>query len=163
MSRKRSLEIDEDLTFQKKEWRAQRIGVVALSLLVLAALLGLTGRGGFLSHGEAVDAVGTVRVEYERFVRRGSRSTMKLHLRGASGDVRFWVGAPYIERVRIESVAPAPELASVEQNRHVYLIRSGSGDVTVTLEMTHESMGRLNAEVGVVGGPSVQFSQTAIF
>lgn len=159
----RSLEIDEDLTFQKKEWFFQRIGMALLVLLVVAALLGFTGMGGPMSRGEAGEPGGPVRAEYERYVRRGGLSTLKLHLRTAPGDVRFWVSAPYFEHVRIHSVAPTPELVSVETERHVYLIRSGSPDVTVTLQVEHESAGTLDAEVGLVGGPSVRFSQLAIF
>lgn len=159
----RTLEIDEDLHFQQKEWFFQRIGVALLFLFVLAALLGVTGNGGPMSHGEAGEPGGPVRVEYQRFVRRGGLSTVKLHLRSAPGEVRFWVAASYFEHVRIDSVAPTPELVSVETNRHVYLIRSGSPDVTVTLEVEHEAAGTLDAEVGLVGGPSVRFSQWAIF
>ena len=163
MSRKRTLEIDEDLHFQQKEWFFQRIGVGVLVLFVVAALLGFTGMGGPMSRGEAGESGGPLHVEYERFVRRGGMSTVTLHLRSAPGDVRFWVSTRYFEHVRIESVAPAPELVSVETDRHVYLIRSGSSDVTVTLEVKHEAVGTLDAEVGLVGGPAVRFSQLAVF
>jgi len=159
----RSLEIDEDLQFQKKEWIFQRIGMVGLALFVLAALLGFTGMGGPFSRGEAGERGGPLHIEYERFVRRGGFSTLTLHLHAAPGDVRFWVSAPYFEHVRIESVAPTPELVSVETDRHVYLIRSGSPDVTVTLKVEHEAAGTLDGEVGLVAGPSVRFHQLAIF
>jgi len=39
------LEIDEDLSFQRREWRVQRGGWVVMAVLILLALLGLTGRG----------------------------------------------------------------------------------------------------------------------
>lgn len=158
-----ALEIDEDPEFQQKEYFFQRIGVTLLFVFVLAALLGFTGMGGPVGRGEAGDRGGPLHVEYERFVRRGGLSTLKLHLRSAPGDVRFWVAAPYFERIRIESVAPAPELVSVETGRHVYTIRVGSPDVTVTLRVGHESAGILDAEVGLVDGPSVRFTQVAIF
>ncbi|HUP38907.1 MAG TPA: hypothetical protein VM115_02215 [Vicinamibacterales bacterium] len=164
MSKKpRTLEIDEDIAFQKTEWFYQRIGMAGLFLFVLAALLGFTGKGGVFSHGEGGDRVGPLHVEYERYVRRGGLSTLTLHLHAAPGDVRFWVSAPYFEHVRVDSIAPTPELVLVEADRHVYLIRSGSPDVTVTLKVEHESAGTLDAEVGLVGGPSVRFSQLAIF
>ena len=164
MSKKlRTLEIDEDLQFQQKEWRFQRVGIGFLSLFVLAALLGFTGMGGPMSRGEAGERGGAIHVEYPRFVRRGSMSAVKLHLHGAPGDVRFWVAAPYFERIRIESVAPTPELVEVETGRHVYMIRAGSPDVTVTLKVEHEAAGILEAQVGLVDGPSVRFSQVSFF
>jgi hypothetical protein len=164
VSRKpRSLEIDEDLQFQQREYFFQRIGLVLLFAFVLAALLGFTGMGGPMTRGEAGERGGPLHVEYERFVRRGGLATVKLQLRGSPGDVRFWVSAPYFEHIRIDSVAPAPELVAVETDRHVYTIRAGSHDVTVTLEVEHETVGMLDAEVGLVDGPSVRFSQVAIF
>jgi hypothetical protein len=119
--------------------------------------------GGPLSKGEAGERGGPLQVEYERFVRRGGLSTMKLHLNHAPGDVRFWVAAPYFEHVRIESVAPAPELVAVETGRHIYTIRAGSPDVTITLKVEHEAAGILDGEVGIVDGPSVRFTQLAFF
>ena len=96
-------------------------------------------------------------------MRRCALSTVRLHVRGAPGDLRFWIAAPYFEHARIDSVAPAPELVSVETDRHVYVIRSGSPDVTVTIEVKHEGVGMLDAEVGLVNGPSLRFSQLAMF
>lgn len=163
MTKKDALEIEEDINFQRKEWTFQRFGVALLALFVLAAFLGLTGMGGALARGEAGDASGPIHVEYDRFVRRGSFSKVTLHLHTAPGTVRFWVGARYFERVHIDSVAPVPEIVSVESTRHVYVIRTGSPNVTVTLNVKHEEAGRLNAEVGLVDGPTVRFSQLSIF
>ena len=39
--KKRSLEIDEDIEFQRREWFAHRIGIALLTLFVLGALLRL--------------------------------------------------------------------------------------------------------------------------
>lgn len=158
-----TLEIEEDLDFQRKEWRFQRAGVAVLFLFVVASLLGLTGMGGLFAHGEAGDASGAVHVEYERFVRRGSFSRITVRFRTTPGAVRFWVGAPYLERVQIDSVVPVPENESVEADRHVYVIRAGSPDVSVTLNVQHGQAGTLPGEVGLVDGPSVRFSQLSIF
>ena len=163
VSTKRSLEIDEDIPFQKREWFYQRIGIGLLFVFVLAALLGFTGMGGPMSRAEAGEPGSSLRIEYERVVRRGSLSTVTLHLQARPGGVRFWVGALYFDDVRIESVAPAPDLVSVENGRHVYVLRSGSADVTVVVRVEHQTVGRLHGEMGIVGGPSVRFNQLALF
>lgn len=165
MSKKdRSIEIDEDLGFQRKEWLFQRIGVVFVGVFVIAALLGLTGMGGPLSHASAGEAGGPLHLEYERFVRRGAKATMKLHVRSdPPGFIQFWVSAPYLEGVIIDSVAPVPQTVTVEGARHVYTIRAASPDVTITVEMEHQTFGTLEGEVGIVGGPSVSFTQLALF
>jgi hypothetical protein len=164
VSRKaRTIDIDEDLGFQRKEWFAQRVGITALSLFVLAALLGFTGAGGMLNHGTAGQR-GGVYIEYDRFVRRGAMTTMTLHFHNdPPGFIQFWVSAPYLADVRVDSVAPLPQTVTVEASRHLYTIRAASPDVSVTIEMEHMKWGTLEGEVGIVGGPSARFSQIALF
>jgi hypothetical protein len=162
--KKRTLQIDEDIVFQRREWIAQRVGIVVLSVFVLAALFGLTGAGGPLSHGEAGDRNGGVYVEYERIVRRGTIATLRLHLASsASSGARFWVSAPYLERVRIEAIVPQPALESIENGRHVYSISGGASRLDITLEIEHKTVGRVAGEVGLLGGPSIRFTQWSMF
>jgi hypothetical protein len=163
VTRKRTLEIDEDMDFQRKEWFAQRIGVVMLSAVVVGALLGITGKGGPLSRRIAGEPGGAVRVEYERFVRRGARSTIKVHLSGTSGDPRLWISDAYLDRVRIESVEPQPDHELVEGRRHVYAIHTKSPDATITLDVEHRTFGALDGEIGLIDGPSFRFSQFSLF
>ena len=160
---KKALQIDEDIPFQRKEWRAQRIGIVLMAFFVTCALLGLTGSGGPLARGEAGDRGGAIHLEYERVVRRGTTSTLTLHLRGGAPDVRFWVSAPYFEHAAVEFVSPQPDRVVVEATRHVYTILAGSPEVTVVLDVKHRSVGRIHGEVGVIGGPSARFSQFSFF
>ena len=164
MSKKRTLDIDEDLEFQRKEWLGQRVGIVLLSAFVMAALLGFTGSGGVLNDATAGERGGAIFLEHDRIVRRGAMTSMTLHLHSdPPGFIQFWVSAPYLAEVRIESVAPIPQTVTVEQNRHVYTIRAASADVAVTIELEHKSWGRLRGEVGIVGGPSAQFRQVSLF
>jgi hypothetical protein len=164
VSKKRTLEIDEDLAFQRKEWFGQRVGIAVLALFVIAALLGLTGAGGVLNHGIAGERGGAIYVEYERIVRRGAPATITLHFHSdPPGFIQFWVSARYLERVHIQSVSPMPQTVTVEESRHVYTIRAGSPDVAVTVEMEHKTWGALEGDVGVVSGPSARFNQISLF
>jgi hypothetical protein len=160
----RTLEIEEDIRFQRNEWLFQRIGVVVLCAFVVAAAIGLTGMGGPLSHAEAGERGGPLFVEYERFVRRGAKASMSLHVHSdPPGFIQFWVSAPYLEDVIVDSVAPIPQTVTVEGSRQVYTIRAALPDITVTLEMEHKTFGRLTGEVGIVGGPSVNIRQLSLF
>jgi hypothetical protein len=165
MSKKnRSIELDEDLQFQRKEWLFQRIGVGFMCVFVIAALGGVTGMGGPLSRGSAGERGGPLHVEYERFVRRGAKATMKLHVHSdPPGFIQFWVSTPYLEDVIVDSVAPVPQTVTVEESRHVYTIRAASADVTITVEMEHQTFGTLEGEVGIVGGAAVRFTQLSLF
>ena len=64
-------ELDRHLPFQRREWRAQQIGWIALGLFLAAALAGLFG-GGPLSSARASDPGGGLTVDYQRFVRAGA-------------------------------------------------------------------------------------------
>ncbi len=135
-----------------------------LCAFAIAAAFGLTGMGGPVSHAEAGERGGPLFVEYERFVRRGAKARMTLHFRSdPPGFIQFWVSAPYLDDVIVDSVAPIPQTVTVEGSRHVYTIRAASADVAVTLEMEHQTFGRLAGEVGIVGGTSVAIRQLSLF
>lgn len=160
----RTIDIDEDLRFQQREWLFQRIGIAVLFAFVVSAVLGFTGGGGLMSHGEAGERGGPVHVEYERFVRRGARATMKLNFHNdPPGFIQFWISAPYLSEVAIESIAPLPQTVTVEGSRHVYTIRAASPEVTVAIEMQHQTSGALEGEAGIVGGEAVTFRQLSLF
>jgi hypothetical protein len=161
---KRTLHVDEDIDFQRRERMVQRFGAALLAFFVLAALLGLTGVSGPLSHGEVGDRSGSIHVEYDRVVRRGAAVNLTLHLRSnVTGEVQFWVSAPYLEALTVERVVPQPHIESVERDRHVYTIHAGSQEITVRLEGEHKTIGRVHGEIGMIGGASVSFTQWSLF
>jgi hypothetical protein len=162
--KKRTLEIEEDLAFQRREWLWQRIGMALLFLFVLGALFGAMGMGGPLSHGEAGERDGVLHVEYERVVRRGAPATLRIHLRPqGAGRLQLWMAASYFERVKVDAITPQPDSVSIEGGRHLYTFGAVDGDVTVSFEFEPRTIGRMAVEAGVVGGPSIQFSQIALF
>ena len=164
MTKQRTIDIEEDLVFQRREWFGQRVGLGLLALFVIAAALGFTGIGGPMSHAEVGERDGPIHIEYERFVRRGAKASMKLNFHSdPPGFIQFWVSAPYLEKVVVDGDEPVPQTVTVERERHVYTIRAGSPDVTVTVEMEHQTYGRLEGEAGIVGGPSVRFQQLSLF
>ena len=67
-NQKGALSLNQNLIFQKRFWRAQRIGWGVLTVALLAALLGVFGSGP-LSHTTVSDASGRLTITYERFAR----------------------------------------------------------------------------------------------
>src|SRR5690606_40519760 len=61
---------------QRFEWRVERIAWVLAALLFALALLGVFG-GGPLSRASAGSSDQTVQVDYERFVRVATSTTLK--------------------------------------------------------------------------------------
>ena len=161
---KRTIEIDEDPAFQRKEWIAQRIGVGVLTLFLLAAVLGFTGISGPFSHSETSDPSGTLRVEYERVVRRGAPSTLVLHFHGSkAGQQSFWLSAEFFKSMDVESVVPDPEAVAAAGDRYVYTVRTTGSDAAIAVRTRSTRVGWIDVDLGVVDGPSLRFRQTSLF
>ncbi|MFO0846401.1 MAG: hypothetical protein U0797_29210 [Gemmataceae bacterium] len=153
-----SLEVGQDLQFQRYQWAAQRWGWLALLLVLLAALLGLLGSGP-LSGAVAQAGDGSVRVEFERFLRREAPAALHFAV-GSDGLVRLWIDREYLRRVRVLEVTPRPEREEVGSDAVTYVFRlSGPGEVTLRFEPVR--IGYLPGWAGLAGGPAVSFAQFA--
>lgn len=156
-------QIDQDLKFQRCQWRAQRIGWVLMGLALLAALAGLLGPGP-LSRSVAADASGLLHVEYNRFDRASSPTTLKIRLGpGASrgGSLRLWIDRSFVELVEIKDIQPTPAHVAVDGHRLVYSIEIAdpASESAVVVNFEHQRFGRQRAALGLVGGPHVDFKQ----
>jgi hypothetical protein len=153
------------LAFQRRVWRVQRVAWVLMALVVVAALLGLTGSGP-LSRKSVTSANGAVRVEYDRFLRRGATTTLRIHATPASSEttrLAVWLGRPYLEEVTINGVQPTPEGVQTSHDRVTWSFAVSARDpgapLTVTIRLVPEAIGRLRAAVGLGAGPGLGFSQ----
>jgi hypothetical protein len=153
------------LAHQRRVWRVQRVAWALMALLVLAALLGLTGSGP-LSRRSVTSADGAVRVEYERFLRRGATTTLRIHARPnerEAAGLAVWVVRSYLEDVTIQGVQPPPERVQASHDRVTWSFQLSAQDpgapTTVTIHLVPEAIGRLRAVVGPDARPGLEFSQ----
>ena len=157
------IEVNQDLEFQRKEWRVQRIGWLVILAVIVAALLGAFGRGP-LAHGEVTDAASGLRLEYERIARHESPSELVFHIRAGTvttNDVRIWLSRSYADGLEIERISPEPESESVTDDRVTYsfLLDDPRREARVTFNLTPDAMGRRQASAGIVNGPTLRFAQ----
>jgi hypothetical protein len=104
------LQIDEDMGFQRLDWAAERVAWSFLSLVILAALLGLFSRGP-LSEAEARDADGALRVTYERFLRHGTASSLDIEAgppATQAEQVKLRLRGSMLRGLQIQTVRPTP-------------------------------------------------------
>lgn len=158
-----SLQLEQDLRFQRRQWIAQRIGWGILWALMAAALAGLLGRGP-LSKRTAVDPSGTIAVEYDRFQRERAKSELHLTISPAAvrdGRVQIWIDDAYLRRVQIDTISPPPVAVRMEGTRQVYAfaVEPSATPVRISLHYEHQSVGSLDGRVGIAGGPEVSLSQ----
>ncbi|QYJ16903.1 hypothetical protein Rxycam_02739 [Rubrobacter xylanophilus DSM 9941] len=158
--RVRDIELAEDLGFQERMWRAQRILWVVMAAIALAALLGLFGGGPLAgaSAGEPGDPVSVV--EYERFVRLGSPTELRVRLEppAGSGEVRLRVERGYLEGFRLERITPEPAGVRAVPGGILYTLRTSGGPVVATLNLEPQRAGPVECILRSRSG-SVTFGQ----
>ena len=104
----RSLQLAEDMAFQERNWRAERIAWMAMALTVLAALLGLFGSGP-LSEARSADPSGALEVSYSRFLRLSAPASITVKARPAPAPAERFalqLDAEFTQAFRIASVTP---------------------------------------------------------
>jgi hypothetical protein len=157
------LDIDEDMQFQRRSWALQRVGWMAMLLVVVAGLLGIFGGDGALNQASLGAAASTLRVTYTPFTR--VISPMKLHfqIQDASGadQTRIWISRDYLDEMEIRTLEPEAESVEVTSDRLVYTFRLGDINTPagITFMMEPQRVGSLSGRIGVEGGDSYEFTQ----
>jgi hypothetical protein len=156
-----SLDLDQDLSFERRSWTFQRVGWATIAALIAAALLGVFG-GGPLSWARV--SSGPLHVEYPRFARLNAPTELAVELPGAEREGEpavLWLGRAWLDRVRVQSVTPTPMLETRRPDRLVYVFPTWtSGErLRVTLRVEPEKVGVVRAQAGDGGENSVSFWQ----
>ncbi len=156
-----SLEIDQDLDFEHRQWTVQRIGWAVILLILAAGIAGLLGSGP-LSHAEA--AQGPLTLSYERFVRKRGPSELQIHLApgAAQNDVvAIWIAQDYLDKIDIERLLPEPVEVSTSAERVVYhfAIEDPAQRSEIIVDLEPSEPGRIQGHIGLLDGPEIVFDQ----
>jgi hypothetical protein len=140
-----ALEINEDLTFQKRQWHFQRLGWGVLGLILVLGLLGLLG-DGWLSHRKVLQR--GVSLEYNYFLRRGKPTVLHIEVVGTSGrtEVSF---EHYLEKFRLENVTPEPSQTALSSETYTYSFEGSGAALEFYLLPSH--VGKVSGRVSVNG------------
>ncbi|HWC14221.1 MAG TPA: hypothetical protein VG929_06470 [Actinomycetota bacterium] len=154
------LQVEQDTTFEKREWNFQRVGRVLMSLIVVAALLGFFGAGP-LSLTEVRDDTGNLSLAYEHFGRRGSTTELVVDVAPAAianGKAEVWLSSHYLGEMQVESVTPAPDQVTIQDDGYVYtfLVDQPEDAVTATFTFTIDAMGTVTGHAGLAGAEPIE-------
>jgi hypothetical protein len=119
------LDIDQDLGFQRAEWRVQRGGWIAMLAIILAALAGAFGRGPLAAASAGSESAGLV-VDYDRLLRKQAASQLEIRLPAASlagNEARILIDSTLLSAITIERMAPEPEREEAAPNGVIYTFR----------------------------------------
>jgi hypothetical protein len=157
------LEIAQDLKFERRSWRAERIAWIVGMLILIAALLGFLGPGP-LGKATAASSDKSLSVEYYRMERYEAPVQLRISASGSlakEGELRVWLNRQFVEAVEIKRIDPEPEHAEINGERFVYVFKTAAAPSTIKLffHLEPNKFGKTAAHLGIVEGPELQFSQ----
>lgn len=156
-------EICEDIGFQRKQWVVQRCGWLIMSLIVLAALLGVFGKGPLSQSFAENDGLS---VEHQRFLRAYTPSalTVTTEARHATdGLLKLWLDGDFVRHIQLEQITPTPQASYASDDKLIltFLIDQSSGMARISMSFQPEKMGGFTGNLGLIGGPQVILSSFA--
>ncbi|HWK99433.1 MAG TPA: hypothetical protein VNQ55_05780 [Parapedobacter sp.] len=99
---KHSLELDEKLSSQLNDWKAQKIGALAIMVVIVLTALGLFGNG--LLSAKKVERSG-ITLQYEKFLRQQKEMDMYWKLSSGQQPV-FRIPIGYLANFKIGKIVP---------------------------------------------------------
>lgn len=116
------LAVGEDLDFQHRWWRFERVVWILFTIILALDLLGVFGRGP-LAHGKMSTNDGAMNIEYERIVRFKTPSIITLHFGPAAvrdGKIQLWVSQTIVKGLGNQRIVPQPASSSIVQDGILY-------------------------------------------
>jgi hypothetical protein len=102
-----SLELNDNPSFQRRFWVAERTSWLIFLAIVSASLLGLTGMGGPLSRAQAETAA--AHIDYPRITRWQSSEHIRINLAASPEDqAELVLGPAFSTSFEIEGATPEP-------------------------------------------------------
>ena len=104
------MQIEQNIRFQEREWRLQRIGWIVFATFIIAAVLGLFGGGGMFAQ-KRIDTGNGVAVEFSRFERSGAITKLRIDAQPNGlnrSEFAIWIDREYFQHFDIESITPTP-------------------------------------------------------
>ncbi|WP_309084295.1 hypothetical protein [Chelativorans sp.] len=101
------LQLDERRHLQRAFWSVERFAWVVFALVLLLAIAGFTGSGGYFSKAEAAFPAG--QIEYPRVARWEASDEVSVSFNGGADRHRLTFDHTFFEYFEAEGIHPEPE------------------------------------------------------
>ena len=156
MPQSEQAQINENHRFQAWFWAVQRVAWVGFGLLVVAALLGFTGGGGYYSQGQIADEFMTM--TFPAVTRRRAEAVLNITINGYQPQTIVQFDAAFQHAFSMVSMTPPASTAVATQTGTSYSFDlSGPGPKLLRLGLSGTVVGISNYTV-VVDGREVALS-----
>jgi hypothetical protein len=160
------LDVGEDIDFERRWWRIQRTGQVVQTLVLVAGLAGLFGRGP-LSNADAPSDRQGLRVHYERVARFRTPTILDVTIEKsalADSTAHIWISQRYLDALPVSRTMPQPREVILAANGQVYAfpVTPGADSARLRFYLEPGSLGSQRAAMGAAGARPVAFSQIVL-
>jgi hypothetical protein len=155
---RRSIEVDEDMTFQRRTWAVERAGWAAMGVFIVAAALGLFAAGP-LSSSTVRQPQGFAEVEYGRFARQRAPATIRIKLqaaRPASDGLSIEVDDEFVDAYKISNIRPQPVQSSAVTQGMRFRFDAEGTPSTILFHVEPDRIGFFRPKVTIAGGEPVE-------
>ncbi len=162
-SSSKSLELDEDLRFQRRQWQLERVAWLGMAGLVAYSLAGGLGGGGPLSSTNTVSADGSVRVHYERFARQLTPNSVEITIRQPPDGrpAQIHLSGDYLNAVTVRSTIPQLDTGTAAENGYLFAFKRLPGvvETKVALQLEPQKIGSVEGWLAVNNGERLAIKQ----
>jgi hypothetical protein len=150
--------VGENLDFQRKWWRFERIVWSFFLFILVCDLLGLFGRG-WLAKASRNTADGALTLNYERIERASTPSLMTLQFGSSAivdGHIRVFVSDSLVKPLGAERIAPQPELSTVGNGGITYTFPATASPAMVQIELEPSFPGLHHFRIQAAGSSPIE-------
>ncbi len=133
----KAIAVGEDLEFQRKWWRFERVVWSIFFVILVCDLLGLFGRG-WLAKASRATADRALVLKYERVERASTPSIMTLEFGDGAiqdGHIQVFVSDSLVKPLGAQRISPQPELSAVGGAGITYTFAATKGPAVVQIAL----------------------------
>jgi hypothetical protein len=149
------LAVGEDLQFQRKWWRFEKVAWLLFLIIVLLDVAGLFGRGP-LAKASAVSSNHLMQINYERIERFSTPSILTIHFAPEAvqnGQIHLWVSDEVVKDLGNQRVIPQPASSRTGNGGIFYTFPSTPTPNSVEFALEPASPGVTHFQLRVFGDP----------
>lgn len=150
--------VGEDLDFQRKWWRFERIVWAILLLVIVADVLGVFGRG-WLAKAQDRTPDGALTLHYERVERASTPSIMTLDFGNQAihdGRVQLYISNSLVKPLGAQRVSPEPLTSTIGDGGITYTFPATAAPMSVQIELMPSFPGIHSFEMRVPGSQPIR-------
>ncbi len=146
--------VGEDLAFQRRWWKFEKIIWIVLTLLLVLDVAGVFGRGP-AANAHRVTPGGMMDIRYQRVERFGTPAQMTIHFSPSAiqnGAVQLWVSDQLVASLGNQLVIPEPERSQIGQGGILYTFPATADGAIVQFSLKPSKVGVFKLQLALDHG-----------